>query len=63
MRAMTMEITGRTIPLLQGNVQSIIAANTTPRILYCATDQGFYHWREGSTQIIADDTSPYGDST
>jgi len=40
------------ISAIKGNVQSIIAANTTPRIFYCATDQGFYHWREGSTQII-----------
>src|SRR5260370_14460768 len=39
------------ISAIQGNVQSIIATNTTPRIYYCATDQGFYHWREGSTQI------------
>ncbi len=39
------------ISTIQGNVQSIIATNTTPRIFYCATDQGFYHWREGSTQI------------
>jgi len=39
------------ISAIQGNVQSIIATNTTPRIFYCATDQGFYHWREGSTQI------------
>jgi photosystem II stability/assembly factor-like uncharacterized protein len=39
------------ITAIQGNVQSIIATNTTPYIYYCATDQGFYHWREGSTQI------------
>lgn len=36
---------------IEGNVLSIIATNSTPRILYCATDQGFYHWQEGSTQI------------
>ena len=39
------------IPAIQGTVQSIIATNTTPRILYCATDQGFYHWQEGSARI------------
>ncbi len=39
------------ISAIQGNVQSIIAANTTPRKFYCATDQGFYYWQEGSTQI------------
>jgi hypothetical protein len=39
------------IPAIQGNVQSIVAANTTPRILYCASDQGLYYWREGSTHI------------
>jgi photosystem II stability/assembly factor-like uncharacterized protein len=39
------------ISAVQGNVQSIIATNTTPRILYCATDQGFYHWQEGSARI------------
>ena len=39
------------IPAIQGTVQSIIATNTTPRIFYCATDQGFYHWQEGNTRI------------
>ena len=39
------------IPAIQGNVQSIVGTNTTPRIFYCVTDQGFYHWREGSTYI------------
>ena len=39
------------ISAIQGNVQSIIAANTTPRILYCATDQGIYSWHERSAQI------------
>ena len=39
------------ISAIQGNVQSIIAANTTPRIIYCATDQGFYWWQEGSARI------------
>jgi hypothetical protein len=36
---------------IQGNVQSIVATNTTPRVLYCVTDQGFYRWQEGSFQI------------
>jgi photosystem II stability/assembly factor-like uncharacterized protein len=39
------------ISAIQGNVQSILATNSTPRILYCATDQGFYHWQEGSARI------------
>ncbi len=39
------------ISAIQGNVQSIIATNTTPRILYCATDQRLYTWHEGSTRI------------
>ena len=39
------------ISAIQGNVQSIIATKTTPRIYYCTTDQGFYHWQGGSTQI------------
>lgn len=39
------------IPAVQGIVQSIVAANITPRILYCATDRGFYYWREGSIHI------------
>jgi hypothetical protein len=39
------------IPAIQGAVQSIVTANTTPRTLYCATDHGFYHWRERSSQI------------
>jgi hypothetical protein len=32
-------------------VLSIVGTNTTPRIYYCATDQGFYYWREGSSHI------------
>src|SRR5437588_12678269 len=39
------------ISAIQGNVQSIIATNITPRILYSASDQGFYYWQEGSTRI------------
>lgn len=37
---------------IQGNVQSMTATRTTPRIIYCATDQEFYHWQEGSKQIL-----------
>jgi photosystem II stability/assembly factor-like uncharacterized protein len=39
------------ISAIYGNVQSMIATNTAPRILYCATDQGFYRWKQGSKQI------------
>lgn len=39
------------IPVIQGNVLSIVGTNTRPRTLYCATDQGLYTWREGSTKI------------
>ena len=39
------------ISAIQGNVQSIIATNSIPRTLYCATDQEFYHWQEGSARI------------
>jgi hypothetical protein len=39
------------ISAIQGNVQSIIATNSTPRILNCATDQEFYYWQEGSARI------------
>jgi hypothetical protein len=39
------------ISAIQGDIQSIITTNTTPRILYCATDQGFYHWQEGNARI------------
>ncbi len=48
------------ISAIQGNVQSIIATNTTPRILYCTSDQGFYHWQEGSTQITQVTLLPMG---
>jgi photosystem II stability/assembly factor-like uncharacterized protein len=39
------------ISAIQGNIQSIIATNSTPRMLYCATDQGFYQWQEGNPRI------------
>ncbi len=34
-----------------GNVYSIVATNTAPRIIFYATDQGIYRWPDGSTQI------------
>ena len=40
------------ISAIQGTVLSIIATNSTPRLLYCATDQGFYHWQEGNSRVI-----------
>jgi len=39
------------ISAIQGNIQSIITTNSIPRTLYCATDQGFYHWQEGNARI------------
>ncbi len=39
------------ISALQGPVQSLVAANTTPRTLYCATNQGLYTWHEGDRLI------------
>lgn len=36
---------------IQGTVQSIVAANTTPRSLYCATDQGLYTWHESDKLV------------
>ncbi|MGZ6279527.1 MAG: hypothetical protein ACXWPP_12810 [Ktedonobacteraceae bacterium] len=46
------------ISTIQGTVQSLIATNSTPRILYCATDQGFYHWHEGNARVIQDTHIP-----
>jgi hypothetical protein len=42
------------ISAIQGAVQSIVATNTTPRVFYCATDQGIYTWHDGSTQLTHD---------
>ena len=30
---------------------SLVASKTTPRLIFCLTDQGIYRWRDGSTQI------------
>ena len=39
------------IATIQGNIPSIIATNSTPRLVYCATDQRVYRWQEGSNQV------------
>jgi hypothetical protein len=46
------------ITAVKGNVYSIVASGTTPRIIFCATDQGIYYWHEGSSQITQLATSP-----
>ncbi len=43
---------------MKGNVYSIVASGTTPRIIFCATDQGIYYWHEGSSQITQLATPP-----
>ncbi len=37
------------LPSVQGSVLSLAASSTSPRLIFCATDQGVYRWREGST--------------
>src|SRR5260221_6584263 len=37
---------------VKGNVYSIAASNSTPSLVFCATDQGIYRWYAGSTQMI-----------
>lgn len=39
------------LPAIKGNVQSIVASTTTPRLIVCATDQSIYYWHEGTSQI------------
>jgi photosystem II stability/assembly factor-like uncharacterized protein len=39
------------INAVKGNVYSIAASNSTPRLIFCATDQGIYRWNDGSIQI------------
>jgi hypothetical protein len=39
------------IPSVKGNVYSIVASHTTPRTIFCATDQGIYRWQDNGTQI------------
>ncbi len=42
---------------ISGNVQALVASTTTPRLIFCATDQNLYRWREGSTQFSHLDTT------
>lgn len=39
------------ITAVNGNVQNIVASTTSPRLIFCTTDQAIYRWREGSIQI------------
>src|SRR2546427_394678 len=34
------------------------SSNTTPRLIFCTTDQGIYRWHDGSTQITHIATLP-----
>lgn len=34
-----------------GNVTALVASTTTPRLLYCLTDQGLFRWTEGQSHI------------
>ncbi|MBV9258173.1 MAG: hypothetical protein JO215_09160 [Ktedonobacteraceae bacterium] len=36
---------------VQGSVLSLVASKTTPAVIFCATDQGLYTWRDGTTQV------------
>lgn len=33
---------------VSGSVLGMVASNTTPRLIFCATDAGLYRWQEGS---------------
>ncbi|HLH60672.1 MAG TPA: hypothetical protein VKV20_03235 [Ktedonobacteraceae bacterium] len=46
------------VSAVKGNVYSIVASGTTPRIIFCATNQGVYRWQEGSPQITQVAISP-----
>lgn len=39
------------IAAVKGSVAAIVASTTSPRLIFCATDQGIYRWHEGDTQI------------
>lgn len=39
------------IATVKGNVTAIAASTTSPRLIFCATDQSLYRWREGDAQI------------
>jgi photosystem II stability/assembly factor-like uncharacterized protein len=34
-----------------GNVTALVASTSTPRLLYCLTDQGLFRWTEGQTHV------------
>ncbi|WP_376795240.1 WD40/YVTN/BNR-like repeat-containing protein [Thermogemmatispora sp.] len=36
---------------INGTVLSLTATRTQPRLIFCATDEGFYRWQDGSQQI------------
>ena len=36
---------------IQGSVLSLVASKTRPTTVFCSTDQGFYTWKDGSSQI------------
>ncbi len=46
------------IVAVKGTVFSIVASNTTPRTIFCATDQGMYRWQDGSSRITPLATAP-----
>ena len=40
------------ITAVSGNVLSIVASRTVPRVIFCSTEEGkLYRWREGDSQI------------
>jgi photosystem II stability/assembly factor-like uncharacterized protein len=39
------------VDAVSGNVLGLVASLTTPRLVYCTTDQGIYRWRAGSTSF------------
>lgn len=36
---------------VKGSVSTLVASTTTPRRIYCLTDQGLFRWREGEQHI------------
>jgi len=43
--------TWNVLPSVQGYVYTLAASKTTPATIFCATEQGLYTWKEGTTQI------------
>lgn len=43
------------VSAVRGYVTSLAASSTTPRSIFCATDQGMYRWQEGSKQVMRTD--------